>query len=482
MVVSLNSIGTGKVNHNQLFFISISVTMQKIAIAGAGLVGSLLAMYLAKRNFNVDVFERRPDMRINTIDGGRSINLALSDRGWQALEEVGVADQIRKIAIPMHSRMVHNSDGSLSLQPYGKQGQAIYSVSRGELNQTLMNCADDFENVHMHFNQRCTKIDLNTATLYLKDQTSGESTVLQPDLIFGADGAFSAVRGSMQFTDRFDYAQDYIDHGYKELTIPPGPNGTWLMEKNALHIWPRKSFMLIALPNTDGSFTCTLFLEYEGDPSFEKLQTEADVRRFFEHYFPDATALMPTLIEDFFNNPTSSLVLIRCKPWVYNHKIALIGDAAHALVPFYGQGMNCGFEDCSVLIHFLDQHTQNGIPDWTTILDLYQQNRIPDANAIAELALRNFIEMRDLVADPDFILRKEIEKRLNLQYQDRYIPLYSMVTFSPQLRYSDALRIGKLQDQLFAKIMAIPDVEEKWDTGQLNQLLDQYVEEYLKQV
>ncbi|OWY20706.1 FAD-dependent monooxygenase [Sphingobacteriales bacterium UPWRP_1] len=457
--------------------------MHKITIAGAGLVGSLLAMYLAKKGFDVHVYERRPDMRKQVVDGGRSINLALSDRGWKALEEVGVANHIRQIAIPMYGRMVHNIDGSLSFQPYGKEGQCIYSVSRADLNKTLMNCADDFENVHFYFNQRCTKIDLNAATLYLQDQNTGTANTAQADVVFGADGAFSAVRGSMQFTDRFDYAQDYIEHGYKELTIPPGPNGSWLMEKNALHIWPRKSFMLIALPNTDGSFTCTLFLEFEGNPSFEMLKTEAGVNDFFDHYFPDAKALMPTLMEDFFHNPTSSLVLIRCKPWVYNHKIALIGDAAHAIVPFYGQGMNCGFEDCSVLNNILNQHMQpDGSIHWPHALQQYQQSRIPDANAIAELALRNFVEMRDLVADPDFILRKEIERRLNLQYENRYIPLYSMVTFSPNLPYSEALRIGKLQDQLFAKIMGIPNVEEKWDNGQLTQILDQYMDDYLKQV
>lgn len=241
--------------------------------------------------------------------------------------------------------------------------------------------------------------------------------------------------------------------------------------------------MLIALPNTDGSFTCTLFLEFEGNPSFEMLKTEAGVHAFFDRYFPDAKALMPTLMEDFFHNPTSSLVLIRCNPWVYNHKIALIGDAAHAIVPFYGQGMNCGFEDCSVLNDILNEHTQpDGTVHWQRALQQYQQSRIPDANAIAELALRNFVEMRDLVADPDFILRKEIERRLNLQFENQYIPLYSMVTFSPNLRYSEALRIGKLQDQLFAKIMDIPNVEEKWDKGQLTQILDQYMDDYLKQV
>lgn len=453
--------------------------MQKVAITGAGLVGSLLAMFLAKRGLAVNIFERRPDMRKQTVDGGRSINLALSDRGWKALEEVGVADAIRQIAIPMYGRMVHNIDGTLSFQPYGKEGQAIYSVSRAELNRTLMNCADTFDHVNMHFNQRCTRVDLDNTTLYLQDITTGETFKEEADLIFGADGAFSAVRGSMQFTDRFDYAQDYIEHGYKELTIPPAPNGGWLLEKNALHIWPRKNFMLIALPNLDGSFTCTLFLEYEGNPAFEHLQTPDAVNAFFDRYFPDAKALMPTLIEDFFHNPTPSLVLIRCNPWVYKNKVALIGDAAHAIVPFYGQGMNCGFEDCSVLNQILDQNTQNGAINWANALQTYQKSRIPDANAIAELALRNFIEMRDLVADPHFLFRKEIEKRFYERYPSQYIPLYSMVTFSSHIRYSDALRIGKLQDQLFEKIMAIPQVEEKWDKGELNDELDLYLQNYL---
>ena len=273
-----------------------------------------------------------------------------------------------------------------------------------------MSAADKIPNITTHFEQQCSHVNLKTGEITIKNTQTNDTTTQQYDLVFGADGAFSAVRASLQRTDRFNYSQNYIEHAYKELHIPPTEDGGWKMHKNALHIWPRKNFMLIALPNTDGSFTCTLFLAYKGDVSFEKLKTPTDVLQFWQQYFPDTIDLMPDLAHDFFANPTSSLVTVRCNPWIFDNKVALIGDAAHAIVPFYGQGMNAGFEDCHILNTIIDEYTEAGITEWDTVLQQYQHARIPDANAIADLALRNFVEMRDLVADPQFLFRKKVEK------------------------------------------------------------------------
>ncbi len=430
---------------------------KKIAIAGAGLVGSLLSIYLAKRGYQVSVFERRGDMRSSGYEGGRSINLALSNRGIRALEEVGLAEEIKKVAIPMHRRAMHDREGNLTFQPYGKEGQFINSVSRGALNIVLMNKAEEL-GVEFIFQHRITKVDLESTTLTTVD--SRQSTVDRKfDLIIGADGAFSAVRGALQFTDRFDYSQDYIDHGYKELHIPPGAAGAFKLERNALHIWPRESFMMIALPNPDGSFTCTLFFPFDGNPSFSKLKTDAEVSMFFESAFPDAVELMPTLLEDYNTNPTSSLVTVRCYPWVKNNTL-LIGDAAHAIVPFFGQGMNAGFEDCRILNELLNQFND----DWKKALHAFQQSRKKDTDAIAQLALDNFIEMRDLVADADFLLRKKIEARLHQLYPTQWIPLYSMVTFHDSMPYSIAYETGQKQKKIMDEVMKRPGLEKNWES------------------
>ncbi len=435
---------------------------KSIAISGAGLVGSLTAIYLKKRGYDVTVFERRHDMRKSGAEGGRSINLALSNRGIRALEEVGLADELRKVAIPMHGRMMHDKQGKLSSFAYGKEGQFINSVSRSGLNIVLMNEAEKL-GVQFRFDQRIQKVDFEKTQLFVEGK-SGEAF----DLIIGADGAFSAVRGSFQYTDRFDYEQDYIDHGYKELHIPPGANGSFQLEKNYLHIWPRESFMMIALPNPDGSFTCTLFFPFDGNPSFGMLKTNADVEKFFEETFPDAKRLMPSLLEDFNTNPTSSLVTIKCYPWVRN-KTLLIGDAAHGIVPFYGQGMNAGFEDCRVLNDLLNQHRDN----WMVVLPEFQKLRKPDADAIAQLALDNFIEMRDLVADADFLLRKKIEGKLYELFPDKWIPLYPMVTFMDNMRYSNALRTGQKQKLIMDEVMKTPNLENTWQSLDFKQIVSQ---------
>ena len=440
--------------------------MQKnIAITGAGLVGSLLAIYLTKRGYNISVFERRRDVRQSLNDEGRSINLALSSRGIRALEEVGLASEVKKITIPMHGRMIHALDGSLTFQPYGKQGQFINSISRAALNRLLMDTAEA-ERVKFHFEHRVTNVDLLNTSLTV--EANGTSSILKYDAIVGADGAFSAVRHAMQFTDRYDFSQDFIEHGYKELQIPPGKNGGFKLEKDALHIWPRESFMFIALPNPDGSFTCTLFFPFEGELSFSSFDSDESIINFFDKNFPDALKLMPDLIEDFKSNTTSSLVTVKCYPWV-RHKSLLIGDAAHAIVPFYGQGMNAGFEDCRILNRLLDKHKD----DWEKAVMVFQQERKADTDAIAQLALDNFIEMRDLVADADFLLRKKIEAKLHELFPDQWIPLYSMVTFHDEIRYSEALRIGRKQKTIMDEVMQIPGIKSTWEDLDFEQLVRQ---------
>lgn len=432
---------------------------KKVSIAGAGLVGSLLAIYLAKKGHKVEIFERRPDMRRAHMSAGKSINLALSDRGWRALEGVGIKEEILKEAIPMYKRVMHAVDGTLTEQAYGKEGQAIYSVSRGGLNQTLMTLAER-EGVKVHFEQRCAEVQLEQGEATFENR-AGELTTVSSDLLFGADGAFSAVRAAMQRQDRFNYQQEYIEHGYKELNVPANADGTHRLEKNALHIWPRGNFMMIALPNPDGSFTCTLFLGYEGTPGFDMLSDDKAVLHFFNTYFPDAVPMMPTLLEDFNTNPTASLVIIRCYPWVRG-KSCLIGDAAHAIVPFYGQGMNAGFEDCTALNGLMEQYGD----DWERILNEFQIQRKPAGDAIAALAMRNFVEMRDLTGDPKFLLQKKIEGKFFTKYPERWMPLYSMVTFS-HIPYHEAWSEGQRQDKIMAEIMAMPDIEAKWDSEEV---------------
>lgn len=428
---------------------------------GAGLVGSLLSVYLAQEGHQVTIYERRPDMRQANVGGGRSINLALSDRGWKALAKVGADKPVRDMGIPMHGRMIHHEDGSTSYQPYGKEDQAIYSVSRGGLNQVLMDFAEQ-HGVNMVFENGCEEVDIDSAIAHLSD---GQR--VQPDLLFGADGAFSRVRLSMMKTDRFDYQQMYLPHGYKELSIPAAQNGGWQIEKNALHIWPRHDFMLIALPNLDGSFTCTLFAPFEGAGGFDQVTDKASLHAYFEEHFADAIPLMPDLEEDYFTNPTSSLVTVRCYPWVKHNRIALIGDASHAIVPFYGQGMNSGFEDCDVLHQCMVQHGD----DWPAVLDAYQESRKPSADAIADLALQNFVEMRDRVDDPSFLYRKKLEKVLHEKYPADFVPQYTQVTFS-HIPYEKALAAGKEQEAFFTRILPKLDMEKDPDSAVADQVAE----------
>ena len=443
----------------------------KITINGAGLVGSLLSILLAKRGFQVNVYDMRPDPRTQSFAGGRSINLALSNRGWKALDKAGIAEEIKKQAIPMKGRMMHSIDGEITFQPYGKSGQEIFSVSRNGLNQALIEHSSQYSNVNFLFNRKCIDVNLEEKTIQFEDYFTKEKIQTDYDNLIGCDGAFSAVRGAMLKKNRFNYSQEFLEYGYKELLIKPTATDDFALEPHALHIWPRKQFMLIALPNADRSFTVTLFLAYEGEHSFEKLQTQTEILHFFETFFPDTLSLIPDLVNQFMENPTGSLVTIKCQPWCNGNSL-LIGDAAHAIVPFYGQGMNAGFEDCSILDDLLENNSQS----LSTVFEKFYLSRKIDADAIANLALKNFIEMRDLVADPEFLLRKKIEARLHSEFPEKWIPLYSMVTFS-HIPYAEALANGQKQKQIMDEVMKIKNIESKWETLDFNkiEILNQYL-------
>lgn len=415
--------------------------MKKATIVGAGLVGSLWAKYLAKAGYQVSIYEKRPDMRALKMSAGKSINLATSYRGWKALDEIGIGDEIRKIAIPMHGRTIHNLDGTLNYQPYGNEGQAIFSVSRGEINAKLMNIAEESLGTKINFNQECIDVDLKLGKCIFKNTINDEIKEEISDLVFATDGAFSAVRyHGMQKIDKFNYSQNYIADGYREILLPAGANGEYLMEKETLHIWPRGRFMLIALPNFDGSFTCTLFMPFEGhDFCFNNLKTREDVNSFFKIVFPDFYHLMPNVADAWEQHPLSSLAIVRCYPWTKD-KVALMGDAAHATVPFFGQGMNCGFEDCSVMWQLMQKHNEN----WDLIFEEYQTLRKPNGDAVQDLSLQNYIVMRDKVMDEDYQLQQKIERRINELYPDKYFPLYSMVSFT-DIEYQIALNKGNKQ-------------------------------------
>ena len=443
------------------------MSQEKITIVGAGLVGSLLSLLLSKKGYSVEVFEKRPDMRKNTAKGGRSINLALSNRGWKALEMAGVEKQIKEIAIPMHSRLMHSKQSELTYQAYGKEGQFINSVSRARLNEILMDEAES-NGVKYHFDYRCEMVDSKNGVIEFTDQLNKNHRI-QSDLIFGTDGAFSAVRSSFMKNDRFTYSQQYLDHGYKELEIKP-KDGEFQMEENVLHIWPRGEYMLIALPNPDKTFTCTLFFPFEGKVSFASLDNDHKIEAFFEEQFPDAKKLMPDLLEMYHTNPTSSLVTVRCYPWVFDKKVCLLGDASHAIVPFYGQGMNSGFEDCSVLMEIINKLKGN----WTQILEEFQNSRKPNADGISELALRNYIEMRNSVADEKFLLQKKIESRINDLFPDSWIPLYSMVTFS-HIDYAEALSKGQKQDKIMKEVLEIDNIEKLYLQDNFKEIIKPYV-------
>ena len=418
---------------------------ERFVLIGSGLAGGLLAAYLGRRGYEVDLYERRPDPRAGNFVGGRSINLALSTRGIHALEQLGLAEEVLQHAIPMRGRMIHDKSGDLHFARYDVDpNKCINSIGRAALNTTVIEAAQRYSKVQVNFNHKCVEVDLNSVTAQLLNSTTSQPLQVRGDAIIGVDGAFSAVRQSMQKAlPNFEYDERYLPHGYKELTIPPAPNGSWRLEKNALHIWPRKSFMMIALPNPDGSFTCTLFWEFEGPRSFATTTTDEQIWRFFEEEFPDAVPLMPGLLEDFRQNPTGSLVTIRCAPWVYQDKIALVGDAAHAVVPFYGQGMNAAFEDCVVLDESLARFPDNREQAFANYFTRRKQN----AEALADLAIENFVEMRDKTASRVFRAKKKVDHLLEAVLPGTYLPLYTMVTFT-RIPYAEAARRARIQDRM----------------------------------
>jgi kynurenine 3-monooxygenase len=436
-------------------------------IIGAGLVGSLWAVYLSKAGYKVTIYERRPDIRKAEISAGKSINLALSVRGWTALDKVGVGDEIRKIAIPMYGRTMHDLEGNLTYQPYGKEGEAIFSVSRGKINATMMDIAERHGGATIHYRHTCEGVNIETGEATMCNEESQERFTVKGDVVFAVDGAFSSVRyNSFQKRNRFTYSQNYIEDGYRELLLPANADGSYKMDKNALHIWPRGRFMLIALANEDGSFTCTLFMPYENDRyAFDQLTSKEKVEHFFQEVFPDFYRMMPDVAEAWEDHPLSSLAIVRCKPW-HAGKVALMGDAAHATVPFYGQGMNAGFEDCRVMFELMEKHQE----DWPAVFEEYSRLRKPDGDALQDLSLDNYLVMRDYVADPSFILRKKIEAKFSEKYPERWMPLYSQVTFS-NIRYSEAYQQGQLQNAIMDEIMALPNIEERWDSEEVMGLL-----------
>jgi len=425
----------------------------KIIIIGAGLCGTLMAMRLSQRGYDVDVYERRSDPRAEAYQGGRSINLALSDRGLAALDMVGLKDAVKKDIIPMYGRMIHSSDGSEGkLYKYsGRPQDWINSVSRSGLNVKLLEEADKFANIDFYFEAECLSVDTDSTEVTIR--RAGQTLVHKADVILASDGAGSAARQSfMQQGNkiRFDFSIQYLDTGYKELSLP-AVEGDWAIDVNALHIWPRDGFMMIALPNLDKTFTLTLFIPFEGKGSIDELDTDAKIMAFFEHNFPKLRPHYDHMLADFHENPTSSLGTVRCYPWLVNRTL-LLGDSAHAIVPFYGQGMNCAFEDCKVLDELITKHEG----DWNLILPAYQKVRKPDADAIADLAEDNFYEMRDATADPVFNRKREIELALEQHYPE-YYSKYSLVTFREDIPYHVAMARGRAQNKVLMQIAASVD-------------------------
>lgn len=433
----------------------------KFVVSGAGLAGSLMAVMLAKQGFEVELFEKREDMRKISMSAGRSINLALSPRGIKALESIGIEKEVLFDAIPMYGRYIHTPTGNSNVQNYsGKEGEYINSVSRGGLNINLLNEADKLPNLKIYFSYSCEKVDFVNKTVTFQSFTGDKDYITNYDYLIGADGFNSGVRKNMsENLRRFDYSQSFLEHGYKELTIPPNEDGSFRLEKNVLHIWPRGQFMMIALPNADSSFTCTLFMPFGGKNGFDELDNKERVDEFFRTTFEDAYKLMPTLLEDYFINPTSPLGTIRCAPWNFSDDVVLIGDAAHAIVPFYGQGMNASFEDCRILNELIEDRLNGGkiIGLDKNLFDEFFKLRKPNGDGVANLALENYIEMRSGVIDPNFIKKRQLELKLEEKYKD-FSSKYSLVTFRPDVEYQTALYQGDKLDKYLLSICK--DVED----------------------
>jgi kynurenine 3-monooxygenase len=443
----------------------------EITLVGAGLAGSLLAIFLARRGYRVTLLERRLDPRKTAAptSAGRSINLALANRGIAALEEVGVMDSVRSELIPMAGRMLHDEEGRLRLIPYGnKPHEVIYSVSRAGLNTLLVNAAESTGRVSIRFGETVCGVDFAKRNVRFLTGEDPEPRTTPYDVLIGTDGSASAVRAAIldRTSGRLD--EDPLGHGYKELSILPATGGGFRMEKNALHIWPRGEYMLIALPNIDGSFTVTLFLPNQGEESFQALTTPEAVDALFERRFADAIPLMPRLAEDFFANPTGHLETIRCEPWSFEDHALVLGDAAHAIVPFHGQGMNAAFEDCSAFDRCL------GDPDrpWDEIFAEFERRRRPNTDAIADMALENYVEMRSTVREPKFQLKKDLSFRLEERHPGRFIPRYSMVMFHT-IPYAEAKRRGAIQEEILEELTSSAASVDEVDLARADRLIEE---------
>lgn len=441
--------------------------MKSTTIVGAGLVGSLWAIFLSKAGYKVTLVESKGDQRSVDFSSGKSINLALSERGWNALKKVGIDKEIRKIVIPMYGRTIHNLDGEITYQPYGQESQAIYSVSRREINCKLLEAAENTENTTIHFNEKCIEVCVESGKVITENTETGDRKEILSDVIFATDGAFSSVRHKcFQKLDKFKYSQNYIDDGYKEIFLPSNEDGSYKLDKNTLHIWPRGRFMLIALPNLGGTFTCTLFMPHaDGENSFDKLKSKSEINAFFKTTFPDFYKLMPNVADAWSEYPLFSLAIIKCYPWS-NGKVVLMGDAAHATVPFYGQGMNCGFEDCTVMCDLMNKH--NG--DWSTIFEEFQASRKPEGDSVQQLSLDNYKVMRDNVGQTEFLLQKRFEHRIAELYPSLYLPLYSQVCFS-NIPYSKALKNGLSQEFIINKIISQYDIKKMFEKNEIDDLI-----------
>ena len=424
---------------------------ENVNVVGAGLCGALMSIYLARRGYRVELFEARSDLRAQALPAGRSINLALANRGLRALDEVGLGKRVREQLTLMRGRMIHDESGQLEFQPYGQRPwEVIYSVSRTGLNALLLDAAEQEHGVRIHFRHPCTGVDLEADRLTLLNQATGVERTLRLSPTVAADGAGSVIRQALEAAGITECRTDWLAHAYKELTIPPSSYDHWRIEPHALHIWPRGGYMLIALPNLDHSFTVTLFLPAEGNPGFDQLNTPQAVRQFFDTAFPDTRALIPDLERAFFANPTSPLGTVRCAPWNAGGQVCLVGDAAHAIVPFHGQGMNAAFEDCLEL----DRHLETSDGDFEKAFRRFSLTRKASAEAIADMALENYVEMRDSVRDPAFVLRKAVAFELERRAPDRFVPRYSMVMFRDDVSYADAQRRGAVQREILDQVTA----------------------------
>jgi len=449
--------------------------MENTLIVGAGLVGSLLSVYLARAGFKVSVYDRNSDPRQLNMQSGRSINITLSERGLQALDAVGVSDTVRKFCIPVYGRIIHSQDGELTYQPYGNNKEAIYSIGRDDLTKQLLSFAEKHENIEFYFHEKCSDIDLSTATLKLQNVETGKISEVQADRIFAADGAFSVVRGKMQRLKRFNYSQEYSEQGYKEIIIPPYKDD-WVLDKNAIHIWPRGSFMLIGFPNLDKSFTLSLQLPYEGQISHESIKSLDDIKNIFKTYFPDAWSLVEPNCKDYFNKPVEAMITIKCFPWTYQDKVALIGDACHAIFPSYGQGANAGFEDCQVLMKCIEKQPT----DWRKIFQEYETLRKPNLDAIADLCFEHFTELRKMVGDFKFLLQKKIERKLH-EIDSSFAPLYYNISFTC-MPYAEAWKIENKHQETIQKLLEIDGIEDALEALYLEPELEQHLAENLQPI